>query len=69
MSMKQYQSQFSGDEAKILNLRPCYLSLCLAVLITTGFSSNSFAQENVSVSTSLPKITVYAEHEDQAPVS
>ena len=69
MSMNQYQSQFSGDEAKILNLRPCYLSLCLAVLMTTGFSSNSFAQENVSVSTSLPKITVYAEHEDQAPVS
>lgn len=69
MSMKQYQSQFSGDEVKSLNLRPCYLSLCLAVLMTTGLSSKSFAQDNVLVSASLPKITVYAEHEDQAPVS
>ena len=69
MSMKQYQSQFSGDEVKSLNLRPCYLSLCLAVLMTTGLSSNSFAQDNVLVSASLPKITVYAEHEGQAPVS
>lgn len=69
MSMKQYQSQFSGDEVKSLNLRPCYLSLCLTVLMTTGLSSNSFAQDNILVSASLPKITVYAEHEGQAPVS
>ena len=68
------QRQFKLHPVLNLNapiLKPCYLSLCLSTLMLTGVSAWSHA-EDTQVTTayvSLPTITVYAEHENESPVS
>lgn len=51
-----------------LAFKPQYLTVCLSVIMGSGFVTQSYAKSKVN-QVLLPAITVYAEHEKQAPVS
>lgn len=72
--MNVNQNQFRSYNALKLGTfvsKPRYLSLCLATLMATGLSSLSHADDakDTKVANTLETITVYAEHENEAPVS
>ena len=62
---------YSPIKSDMTVLKPRYLSVCLIALMSAGVGSGSYAEESKQdkAYTSLSTITVYAEHENESPVS